>query len=130
MIKETYAEIKRIADAEDLLRQAVLIRTTLFTALESMEYAESREEGLKLGYLGIDALDEHISALRAREEWESRENHLRAIAELLEVPKENRQEWDAETLKKKGIVEDGRSVKEIMDEYEDKVRSEGIVITY
>ena len=130
MIKKEYAEIKRVPDTEDLLQQAVRMRVLLFTALENLEYEESKREGLALTYTACDVLEEIIVGLRARDEWDSRENHIQAIAGILETPKDRRKEWDAHTLQQKGIKEDGRTAKEVMSEYADKVRRREIVITY
>lgn len=65
MIKKEYAEIKRVPDAGDLLEQAKRMRVLLYTALENMEYEESRKEGIALAYLAGDILDEMISGLKS-----------------------------------------------------------------
>lgn len=128
MIKKEYAEVKRVPDAGDLLEQAKRMRVLLYTALENMEYEESRKEGIALAYLACDILGEIISGLKAHDEVDFREAHIKAIAGILATPKEKRKDWDAETLKKMGIKEDGRTAGEIAREYADKVRHKEIVI--
>lgn len=130
MIKKTYAEIKRVPDAEDLLQKAKGARDLLYTALENAEDRETRERGIALLYVLEDALDELVCGLQAHEEIEHRETHIGAIKALLETPAEERNEWDARVLRQKGLEADGRSAGEIAREYADEVRRREIVITY